>query len=1387
MLILIFLLFLSYVLSQNNVPMCTSVNHVETWKLSWTNSCTIPSTFEIRKSAQITVSGEDIIVTGDVFSISVSSFVLLKSSQVILNDLSLIGNSTNSSTLKLETKTTLSTNNLSLGNNWKIEQSGNSKIQVNLKLEINEKGNFTLFNNSLFTTKLPIGITSTISNSPLIQIGGTSVFHTDSKITLKDNTKIVLSEYANITCDDFESSNINIFMSENSKIEAFKNFIMNDGTNVNLKDQSLIISSAVDVSSSSNTLPAVLTLNSLFGYQIVTENFQCGTNCKLLMNKFSIIKATRTWFLTESSVEASEREITDLPLFHTNEIDLENLNLILVEPINVAFSENPLIVKNYKGSPYSLLMNGKLLRFGESKDVFCNLKSDILTENSFYEPYCPCHEDKCYILSPNTQNLKVQNLQKNTQDFQLENSDENVMKINGFFVSFQKVESLQIINIDSNEINFLEYIKMTKSILIVSKSGITIDNKMVYKSVFIDSKGVSQLISFKFCLSGIYDEIKKECIQCSPTNCEKCNENDANICLKCEPGYTLVDRKCVKILHCLLSNNIMCIKCEDGYEKVNGKCEKSADKCQIRDFSDNCILCLTDEKLININGKCQNVPEYVESKCEYSITSCQNGYYVQNNLCQKCNSKFENCRFCSNEKCELCDVNYKINNLGHCELQSCLIKSNTIKDLNGNCLVPITNCLLHNNKKCVQCNTMNYLQSDGSCKLESEKTCNKNTEIGCIRCVDGLFLDNNNICQNCDTNKCATCSSQNDFCLSCPNGYYLSNYVCKSNEILKEKCGKISTIINGCYQCRDNYYRVGTDCLDCDKKCETCFSNETCYTCNSDYFQTEENDCLLKSSLEGCAVEVTNLGCSLCADGYYQFKNRMCERCSTNCAKCSSKNYCTGCDINKVLVNGFCKEISQIQNCVEVYNSKCTKCKFWNIPEINGSYCEQHVVWWVIFIAIVFVIAVITFLFILILFGLYKLLNKIEMKKLDGELTKFEMVHSNIIFKKLKDGICTNLEEINFNLNEDDLEIGEESRQLICVGNEKSTTKIQFSMKSDIEKFTLRVSPPVITLKKGEACEFEVFLTPNFTCKIDNKMLIISKSLKSGEESFNEIRIRASTKISTKIDPDELIEEKKLGEGSFGVVFKGKYRENDVAIKRMKQVDGSHEDSLNEFEKEVSMLDKFRCDYIVHFYGAVFIPNKVCMVTEFAKFGSLNDLMKSHTTEIEHKMKLKIALDGAKGIQYLHSNGILHRDIKPDNILIFSLDLNEKVNAKLTDFGSSRNVNMLMTNMTFTKGIGTPVYMAPEVLNQEHYKKPADIYSFAITMYELITWSEAYPKSQFKYSWKIAEFVNDGNRPSLLTSSNGEVSDLIERSWKQNPLERYAIEDIVLVLQKLCK
>ncbi|ELP92836.1 tyrosine protein kinase, putative [Entamoeba invadens IP1] len=286
------------------------------------------------------------------------------------------------------------------------------------------------------------------------------------------------------------------------------------------------------------------------------------------------------------------------------------------------------------------------------------------------------------------------------------------------------------------------------------------------------------------------------------------------------------------------------------------------------------------------------------------------------------------------------------------------------------------------------------------------------------------------------------------------------------------------------------------------------------------------------------------------------------------------------------------------------------------------------------------------------------------------------------------------------------ISVDKETRDLICIGNtSKHNMKVQLSVMNGCNYYTIRSVPSLVTLHKGEACEFEIFITPLCSCQINDKVADIALDITSGQQTTTSVTVNVTTEKSTKLNYRKLEESSQIGEGSFGVVYKGIFRGNTVAIKKMKISGEQDDDLMMEFKNEVNMLDKFRSEYIVHFYGAVFIPTKLCMVTEFAQYGSLQDLIKhKNSNDVDIKFRVKILLDASHGIKYLHENGILHRDIKPDNILVVSLNVDDKVNAKLTDFGSARNVNLLMTNMTFTKGIGTPVYMAPEILKKDKYK-----------------------------------------------------------------------------------
>lgn len=151
----------------------------------------------------------------------------------------------------------------------------------------------------------------------------------------------------------------------------------------------------------------------------------------------------------------------------------------------------------------------------------------------------------------------------------------------------------------------------------------------------------------------------------------------------------------------------------------------------------------------------------------------------------------------------------------------------------------------------------------------------------------------------------------------------------------------------------------------------------------------------------------------------------------------------------------------------------------------------------------------------------------------------------------------------------------------------------------------------------------------------------------------------------------------------------------------LKMQDLLDDDNLEEFEREIKLLSILRHTNIVSFVGASKLKGKLAIVTEFIPNGSLEQLL--HKKAVPYLMKLRIALETAQAIQFLHNNNVLHRDIKVENVLLASLDLQSNAAiVKLSDFGSARTISDQRA-ATFTKGIGTPIYMAPEVLSNKKY------------------------------------------------------------------------------------
>ncbi|ELP87958.1 protein serine/threonine kinase, putative [Entamoeba invadens IP1] len=817
--------------------------------------------------------------------------------------------------------------------------------------------------------------------------------------------------------------------------------------------------------------------------------------------------------------------------------------------------------------------------------------------------------------------------------------------------------------------------------------------------------------------------IKGKCSTCKVEKCETCN---GGTCQKCVDGYLVYSpTQCVAVenVNCLRATSVGCVQCADGFYQT--------DSVNIEGKYDYCHS-------INAEEKCKH-KDVKHDKC----IECTDLYQLKDGVCKE---KFD----------------------------SILEENTTTFD--------ITESIFNAEK-----NKNDTSKGDAKTEENNTENCLERTNKGCFRCAD-TYYNSDGICLPC-TKNCKSCYNAT-YCTKCPEQYYLNlNMECQSSGQLAITCSLTLPNGAGCAICNDGYYKVSKDCLECDGSCKTCLISDECSSCKDDYFALPEESklCFPKSNLTHCE-EVTGTGCNNCSVGYYLEKRR-CHKCMEHCEKCTSLNTCNMCTSKDyVLVDSVCKLYSTIEFCVSAENSKCTLCEGYHEPSEDGESCVKAVNYGVVVgIPITIVILLLIIALVVVLITL-QVINKHKENKKTRNICTFVMARSNISMTKLNDNLVANKLKIKFDLDGEDLiPVDKDTRDLICIGNTSShKIKLQFSVVEGCDYYEIRTIPALVTLKKGEACEFELYIKPLCCCEIKEDIMVIALDIQSGIQTTQKITVETITENSTKLNYRELEETKKLGEGSFGIVYKGKYRGNDVAIKKMKQTNGSEikNENITEFENEIKMMDKFRSEFIIHFYGAVFVPNKICMVTEFAQFGSLNDLMKhKNKNDVPLHLRVKICLDAARGISYLHNNDILHRDIKPDNFLIVSLDQNVKVNGKLTDFGSSRNVNMMMTNMTFTKGVGTPTYMAPEVLKKEKYKKPADVYSFGITMFECFKWGDSYPKSEFKFPWKIAEFVTNGNRLKKPLDMPEHLFNIVEDCWKEKIRERCTIDKTVEMLQ----
>ncbi|KAL2348660.1 hypothetical protein Fmac_002660 [Flemingia macrophylla] len=260
------------------------------------------------------------------------------------------------------------------------------------------------------------------------------------------------------------------------------------------------------------------------------------------------------------------------------------------------------------------------------------------------------------------------------------------------------------------------------------------------------------------------------------------------------------------------------------------------------------------------------------------------------------------------------------------------------------------------------------------------------------------------------------------------------------------------------------------------------------------------------------------------------------------------------------------------------------------------------------------------------------------------------------------------------------------------------------------------------------------------------------------------------------IDTNQLKYENKVGSGSFGDLYRGTYCSQDVAIKVLKP-ERISTDMLREFAQEVYIMRKIRHKNVVQFIGACTRPPNLCIVTEFMSRGSLYDFLHKQRGVFKLPSLLKVAIDVSKGMNYLHQNNIIHRDLKTANLL---MDENEVV--KVADFGVAR---VQTQSGVMTAETGTYRWMAPEVIEHKPYDQKADVFSFGIALWELLTGE--LPYSCLTPLQAAVGVVQKGLRPTIPKNTHPRLSELLQRCWQQDPTLRPNFSEIIEILQQIAK
>ncbi|CAL9076971.1 serine/threonine-protein kinase 52-like [Musa acuminata AAA Group] len=323
--------------------------------------------------------------------------------------------------------------------------------------------------------------------------------------------------------------------------------------------------------------------------------------------------------------------------------------------------------------------------------------------------------------------------------------------------------------------------------------------------------------------------------------------------------------------------------------------------------------------------------------------------------------------------------------------------------------------------------------------------------------------------------------------------------------------------------------------------------------------------------------------------------------------------------------------------------------------------------------------------------------------------------------------------------------------------------------------------------------------------QIDLKSLDTELEKQLSETKRKDTDVIEGPKEEWQIDLSKLELHRVIAQGTYGTVYRGTYDGKTVAVKVLDwgEEDGMATDAETaslraSFRQEVAVWHKLDHPNVTKFVGASMgttdlkIPQKdstssghaslparvrCVVVVEYLAGGTLKRyLIRNSERKLAYKDVVRLASDLSRGLSYLHSQKIAHRDVKTENML-----LDGRGNLKIADFGVARVEAQNPKEMTGQTG--TLWYMAPEVLDGKPYNRKCDVYSFGICLWEIYCCDMPYRDLSFAEG--SSAVVGQNLRPEIPRCCPSGMASIMRKCWDANPDKRPDMDEVVGLLEAL--